>query len=543
MAAAAAAAAAAATVDGIREVPLRRDSAASPRVKIVTLPKGTILFRAIYLRDPTEDPNGADLFQDLLGYPVGSDFCLSPIHNVYCFAIPYVGFGLYDWTSRAEAWRKYNAFMVYALTEDTRFVILIRPSRDVRGTPKGWGRGDLIARCDKFPPTECYRALPNAERIARTATFQKAQAWDNCLDPVRRHEEGLGGWIAVAEGDSIDVEEGKGRTARRVPPRNTPMGSYLRSMNDEDFVDTLPHMVVDARGTRGFPEIVVNPRQHSAGLSATLVRRAATFGESIRMVGEDLLAGRLAFAPIATITAAGFYFYDGPGVGFRREGVGANEGPRNMLPEARRRRIEKNSYIFMSRLGKGEVDGLPAMTFDRRTGFFVIGGAGADGRMGLRTGADRAAVRAAVRAADWAAVRAYCVGVKGGVAGSEYLFQRPASIRAVIRDLEIPYEGNSGMARAARYLSGFEGNSRRVGGRDTGFQSLAVATVSRNYTVSTAKTGKMGKNLKNTVKNLAKNSIAKNTKLPTPDIISAESGENLGELYSEIGEIVKSIFI
>lgn len=533
--AAATAAAAAATADGIREAPLRRDSAASPRVKIVTLPKGTILFRAIYLRDPTEDPNGADLFQDLLGYPVGSDFCLSPIYNVYCFAIPYVGFGLYDWTSRAEAWRKYNAFMVYALTEDTRVVILIRPSRDVRGTPKGWGRGDLLARCDKFPSTECYRALPNAERVAKTTAFQKAQAWDNCLDTVRRREEGLGGWIAVAEGDSIDVEEGKGRTARRVPPRNTPMGSYLRSMNAEDLVDTLPHMVVDARGTRGFPEIVVNPRRHSASLTETLVRGTTSFEESIRYVGEDLLADKLAFAPIATITAAGFYFYDGPGVGFRREGVGANEGSRNMLPEARRRRIEKNSYILMSRLGKGEVDGLPAMTFDRRTGFFVIGGAGADGRMGLRTGA------------DWAAVRAYCVGVKGGVAGSEYLFQRPASIRTVIRDLEIPYEGNSGMARAARYLSGFEGNSRRVGGRNLDFQNLPrISTNMRNVTAKT------GKNFKNTAKNLAKNSIAKNKNItiknscvsaPSPEIISAESGKNVGELYSKLGAIIKNIFV
>jgi hypothetical protein len=256
------------------------------------------------------------------------------------------------------------------------------------------------------------------------------------------------------------------------------------------------------------------------------------------MVGEDLLAGRLAFAPIATITAAGFYFYDGPGIGFRREGVGANEGPRNMLPEARRRRIEKNSYIFMSRLGKGEVDGLPARTFNRITGFFVIGGAGADGRMGLRTGA------------DWGAVRAYCVGVKGGVAGSEYLFQRPASIRAVIRNLEIPYEGNSGMARAARYLGGLEENSMHMGGRDAGFQNWPrISTIARNVTAKMAKTGK---NFKNTVKNLAKNSIAKNKNIPikntcvsvpSPEIISAESGKNVGELYSKLGVIVKNIFV
>ena len=435
----------------ISEISLRRNNVTGPKIKIVSLAKGTLLFRAIYLRDPAKDPHGMDLFQDFLGYPVGSDFCLSPIYNVYCFAIPYVGFGLYDWTTRREAWRKYNAFMVYALTEDTRFAILIGPSTHVRGTPKGWGRpGDLLARCDKLPSTNCYNKLPNNERVARTSAFQSAQSWDNCLDPVRRRDERVGGWIAVAEGDSIDITEGKGRAARRVPSRTTPMGSYLRSMNDAELMDTLPHMVIDARGTRGFPEIVINPRRYSAGLTETLIRGSTSFDESIRMVSEDILGGKLAFAPIATITATGFYFYDGPGVGFRQEGVEKDGGPRNMRPEARRRRIEANSYTLMLRLGRGEVDGFPAATFDRASGFFVIGGAGKEGRMGLRTDA------------DWDAVRKYCISVKGGVAGSEYLFKRPPSIRQVIRDLEIPYEGNGRMAEAVRYFTGIEGN---VGGK------------------------------------------------------------------------------
>ena len=90
-------------------------------------------------------------------------------------------------------------------------------------------------------------------------------------------------------------------------------------------------------------------------------------GDSVRMVTEDLATGHLVIAPIATITATGFYFYDGPG--FRHEGLGAGEEPRNMSPEARRERIEKNSYELMTRLGRGEVDGFPAVTFDRHTGF------------------------------------------------------------------------------------------------------------------------------------------------------------------------------
>lgn len=535
------ASAAAAPRSSIIDVPLRSTGVAgAPTVKVVTLPKGTILFRAIYLRSPAEDPRGQDLFQDLLGFPVGDNFCLSPTHGVYCFAIPYVGFGLFDWTSRSEAWRKYNAFMVYALTEDTRFVILIRPAAEVRGTPKGWGIGDLIVRCDKFPPTVCYRGRAN--EAARQAAFKKAQEWDNCLDPVRRGEENIGGWIAVAEGDSIDiVDRKKGRTR----PRLTPMGAYLSSMRPGDLADTLPHMVVDARGTRGFPEIVVSPWRAAAGLRETLFRPTTSFVESIRMVTADLAAGHLAIAPIATVTAAGFYFYDGPGeVGFRREGLGSGNRPRNMDAEARRYRIEQNSFELMTRLGRGQVDGLPAVTFNRRTGFFVIGGAGLDGHMGLRTGA------------EWDAVRRYCVKVKGGVASSEYLFQRPASIGSVLRDLEISFEGNSGLARLARDLVGMEvgagtaaaGTSARVvGGTGQTLQLLLPQTQTRKNYLGTSKVlgnkTMRNNNKRNRNKTASVASSGSGSGSPNPEIISMEVGRNLGELYSGLGAAVKAIFV
>lgn len=531
MAASASASASAAAAIPMRISSVQLRPGGEQQLRVVTLPKGTLLFRAIRLRSPSEDPNGMDLFQDFLGYPIGSSFCLSPIHNVYTFPIPYVGFGLYDWTSKAEAWRKYNAIMVYALTQDTRIITLILPAKEVRGSPKGWTRpGDILSRCDRFPPTECYRGLPNAE--IKTKAFQEAQGWDNCLDPVRRQEEGLGGWIAVAEGDSIDVRRGKGR----VRPRETPMGAYLVSMGAGDLIDTLPHMTIDARGTRGFPEIVVNPRTWNAGLTDTLVRPTASFENSLGMVADDLRNGRLAIAPIATITAAGFYFFDGTDIGFRREGVSASSIA-NMRPEDRRRRIEQNSYELMTRLGRGEVDGLPATTFDRRTGFFVMGGAGLDGRMGLRTGA------------DWDAMRQYCVHVKGGVAGSEYLFQRPPRISDIVRDLELPYEGNSGIARAVRDLVGMEGRFR--GGNTAVATNGDIRILSGNIVDSgknfTAKNyNKLVKNKrimnKNTRKNMGKN-IGKNIGLPNPEIISVETVVNLENLYSELGAIVKNIFV
>jgi hypothetical protein len=264
------------------------------------------------------------------------------------------------------------------------------------------------------------------------------------------------------------------------------------------------------------------------------------------MVTADLAAGHLAIAPIATVTAAGFYFYDGPGeVGFRREGLGSGNGPRNMAAEARRYRIEQNSFELMTRLGRGQVDGLPAVTFDRRTGFFVIGGAGLDGRMGLRTGA------------EWGAVRRYCVKVKGGVAGSEYLFQRPASIGIVLRDLEIPFEGNSGLARLARDLVGMEveagtaaaGTSARVvGGTGQTLQLQLPQTQTqtqtrKNYLVTSKVLGnKTMRNKKNRNKTASVAGSGSGSGAPNPEIISMEVGRNLGELYSGLGAAVKAIF-
>jgi hypothetical protein len=75
------------------------------RLLTTILPKGTLLFRAIRLRGSDEDPHAMDLFQDFLGHPVGDSFCLSPIHNVFCFPIPYPSLGIYDWNSESEAWK------------------------------------------------------------------------------------------------------------------------------------------------------------------------------------------------------------------------------------------------------------------------------------------------------------------------------------------------------------------------------------------------------------------------------------------------------
>lgn len=505
----------------------------SQRLRTVKLSKGTILFRAIYLRNPTDDPYGIDLFQDFLGFPVGAAYCLSPIQNVYTFPIPYVGFGLYDWTTAKEAWRKYNSIMVYALTEDISFITLIAPAAEVRGSPKGWKYGDIMSRCDVFSPTVCYRGRVN--EIEKTAAFQRAQSWDNCLHPEKRIIENIGGWIAVAEADSIDIRKKNGRIQR---PKTTPMGSYLTSLSPRDFSESIPHLVVDSRNTRGFPEIVVNPRLPSKSLSETRFLRVNSFEESLELVSNELRNKNISIAPIATITEYGFYFYGNRDntedrlPQFYQENIFARTG--NSFPEERRRRIEYNSFLFLEKLGKGEIGRLPAATFDRRTGYFVLGGAGQDGRMSLR------------EPRDWLEVSSYCIRVKGGIPGSEYIFKRPPSIQNVLRDLEIPAHGNTELARTARNLIEMEqdmgtvhmrtsrNNTRHNRHKGGGNEKKSMVSVSSSPLLSSV-FNKRNKTKKG-------NTSTKILQVPEAQPISPKILENIDTMYTLLGSQILEIF-
>jgi len=329
-------------------------------VQIVEIPAGTILFKTQMLSD---DPVQArrELYKDLLGYPTATGFCLNPVQNVFTFPIPYVGFGLYDWTTDKPAWMKFNTFIAYVLTKPTKMVCQISPSPDVRGTGKGYRLpNSLILRCDKFP-----QGLDCAKDKKTANALRKANAYDNCINPARKRETGVNGWIAIAEGDSIDQ---RGKKADK-----TPMGEYIKSMASYDPVRVrfiIDNLYTDANNHRGIPEIVVHPRLPNDPTIQETVRRSydgLNIEEEInRLIAED----KLQIVPIGVISSSGINFV-GNAETILKPDLEVEE-----TPEIRRNLIELFLDIFLFiclRSGLGE---LGKAAQDKRTGFFVFGHAG-----------------------------------------------------------------------------------------------------------------------------------------------------------------------
>lgn len=246
------------------------------------LPAGTLLFRAMNI-DP-KNPNG--MFVDFLGIYENKKFCLSPIHNVFTFPFPWVGFGILDWTTNKPSWMKYNAFQVYALQYNTKVISLISPSPRSRQDVSASEPSDsVIQRCNRFPETKCY------DDPKRKKDFSIAQGFDLCIRPEGRS---VSGWIGISNADSIDV--------KKKTPLTTPMGRYLHMMsreNPERADRLLCHMFTDSRNQRGFPEIVLHPRV--PGQTEYLFRD----GDPIKLIEDD--SKNLTFLPVAVITASGVY--------------------------------------------------------------------------------------------------------------------------------------------------------------------------------------------------------------------------------------------
>lgn len=327
-------------------------------VDIVEIPAGTLLFKTLRLSD---DPVQAErqLFADLLGYPTETEFCLNPVQNVFTFPIPYVGFGLYDWTTSKPAWEKYNAFIAYILTRDTKMVCQISPSKDVRGTGKGYrSPNSIIRRCDTFPD-----GLACAKTEASKKALKQANSYDNCINPARKAKTGVNGWIAIAEGDSIDQQK------RAVDPTTTPMGAYVKSVADQDPLRArfiVENFYEDANKHRGIPEIVVHPRL-PLDPRITEIDSRPYAGLDIGAEVAGLIAeNKLQIIPFAVITSSGIQF-TGPIAPIKKPELNAND-----VPEIRRSLIELFLDIFFCMCLSDGVGDFGKLVKDARTGFFTF---------------------------------------------------------------------------------------------------------------------------------------------------------------------------
>ena len=340
------------------------------RVPVVDVPAGTLLFRAIKLKDASED-NGRSFFTDMLGIPSdifnpGGEpgFCLYPTQNMFAFPFPYIGFGVDDWTTKKPIWTKYNAFIVYVTTRTRPYVSMVLPTAGARGTPKGHDiiEHAAVRRCDKFG-TPCFR---DKEMIEKSLTYL---GYDNCIHPTFMKKTGVVGTIALSAHDSFGN--------KRNDPSTTSLGKYIKLLKrGRETVDAasliLSQLYEDKDGLRGIPEIVSHIRKPDAAVLENMFRSAKTVKEAIGHLNYDMWGMSLNNLPIAALTSdRNFSIYDGgymaadthvlPGNG---HGIG-NE-------DDRRIKIENNITEFMRKgqtIGLGETFG--KIMYDTRTGFYV----------------------------------------------------------------------------------------------------------------------------------------------------------------------------
>jgi hypothetical protein len=417
----------------------------------VDLVPGTVLFRAIHIKEGDELKT---YFSDILGIPTEHGFCMSPVHNVFTFPLPYVGFGLYDWTADSPAWNKYNAFNVYILDHQGKFVNLILPSNEVRGSPKGYKRDDdVIRRCGTYGA---------ACATGTKKEFLDYALWDNCITPEIQKNDNIIGSIAIAQADSIDKARGSSR--------DTPMGAYIGTLPAEDAaaISSNLYLMAEVKGlkARGIPEIVFHPRKPTAMFDWTkgTVERDYRHGGDkyniipysahkyelegrraiIRQAVKEIVQKNLNFKPFATITSKG-YNYAGQERTIEIDvGEGETHAERKVAMESALREF----------LEKAQTDGFEQtgrLMYDIRTGFYVfekfVSGVAVEGLRGsykerllipLRTPNERAvATKYALLFKKPTLQDHFGKPHPAHRLTSAFMFQRPDSIRKVFTDLGV----------------------------------------------------------------------------------------------------------
>jgi hypothetical protein len=332
-------------------------SAASVSIPLVDLPIGTLLFRGVTMPDLAKGDDARLFIREFLGMPVGGSHCLSPVTNVFFYPFPYVAFGA------DHVGVKFNAIEIYVVVKPLRIAAMVKPSDWIRGGAiKDFDGTAPIQRCDKFD-FPC-RVLNPEEK----AKEDEAKTWDNCIRPEFAAAEGVAGWMAMADLDSLDVFSQK----PKPPVTETSMGRYLRELEGRmpgKVSELLPLFMTDNRKHRGVPEIVLFPWSPHPG-PQTVMTDAANELESADAIAE--MADRFNYLPIACITQNGVVeAFEGD---FKASNIGSTD---KASPDVRAA-IDGHQASFLERLMVDGIDiprsGRCRMAYDSRTGFFVLDG-------------------------------------------------------------------------------------------------------------------------------------------------------------------------
>lgn len=341
-------------------------------VPTITLPPGTLLFRAIRIPKIASGDDPRRFFTEFLGNPEGNTMCLPPYHNTFFYPFPYIAFGTHDIGS------SFDAVQIYCTTRPLNVISAVSPSPWYRGitkTPELNKQGSPYQRCSNF------------EKWCHEPTYEEKEAlrYDNCIDPTFAQKSGVRGWMALADLDSL-----KPYKLRDGSARNSPMGKYLLSLQSRIpgiLDEMMTHLYIDSRKHTGYPEIALYPLKTHQG--DDVIKRNASTEREVQLTLQNLVAkNELNFLPIATITkdgiadnVNGFYvLHQVPGVnaynGTKRTAPKEFFFPERNSHEEEQKSIEKHLYSWMESMKSDGITlpryGHGVLSFDMRTGFYVL---------------------------------------------------------------------------------------------------------------------------------------------------------------------------
>lgn len=321
---------------------------------LVTIPAGTVLFRGLKVPKPED---AKYFYRDFLGDSEPGKVCLSPVHNVFFYPVPYVAFGAHD------VGKDFTMLQLVVLVHPVTVVCAISPSPLVRGMGQKYSGTAPWQRCSQFsgPDIDCHP--PTAKEL-------DARTYDNCLNPEYQARSGTRGWMALANLDSL-----KPRQKRKdiYPQATSSMATFIKSLESEipgEGSKALAWSYVDDHGHAGYPEIALYPYRIHKGRSL-ITRPCRTNEDAMRLIETEAAADNLNYLPLATFTKSSTI--DMVRGQFSYTSLKASQN--NFNAPSAQKAILHNVYEYMTKLQSG-IDlpyyGKAKLTFDTRTGFFAL---------------------------------------------------------------------------------------------------------------------------------------------------------------------------
>jgi len=330
---------------------------------LVTLPAGTVVFRAMKIPNPAKGEDVRHFYRDYLGNTEGSRICLSPLHNVFFYPFPYIAFGAHTVGST------FTMMQISVLVHPVTVVCAMSPSDFVRGRALRYDGEAPWQRCSNF-------AGPGVECHPRTGAERSALSYDNCVRPEFQASSGVRGWMAIADRDSLNPDVMEGIRKKPVISKTTPMSAYLLRLHQtlpEEANKLMASTYTDSKGRAGFPEIALYPYKAHKG-PGNIVRACPSNDMAMRLLEKEALADNLNFLPIAAFTKNGAV--DMVNGYFNYEALKPTENA--FVPEGSQDAINAAMYAYMERLQTEGIVlpyyGKCMLKYDSRTGFYALDG-------------------------------------------------------------------------------------------------------------------------------------------------------------------------